>query len=56
MLGDRVLVFSPRPGTIVADLKVPLKRPRHRTDPVVVELRAQGAGGAGDCDAVSALR
>jgi ABC-type nitrate/sulfonate/bicarbonate transport system ATPase subunit len=41
LLSDRVLVFSPRPGTILADLEVPLERPRHRADPVVVELRAR---------------
>jgi ABC-type nitrate/sulfonate/bicarbonate transport system ATPase subunit len=47
LLGDRVLVFSPRPGTIVADLEVPLKRPRHPTDPVVVELRARALAALG---------
>lgn len=33
-LADRVLVMSPRPGTIVADLGIPFERPRD-----VVELR-----------------
>lgn len=33
-LADRVLVMSPRPGTIVADLPVPFERPRD-----VVEMR-----------------
>lgn len=33
-LSDRVLVMSPRPGTIVADLAVPFERPRD-----VVEMR-----------------
>jgi len=33
-LADRVLVMSPRPGTLVADLKVPFERPRD-----VVEMR-----------------
>ena len=33
-LADRVLVMSPRPGTIVADLAIPFERPRN-----VVELR-----------------
>jgi ABC-type nitrate/sulfonate/bicarbonate transport system ATPase subunit len=41
LLGDRVLVMSPRPGRIVADIKVPPRRPRERTAPDVVALRAR---------------
>jgi NitT/TauT family transport system ATP-binding protein len=41
LLGDRVLVMSPRPGRIVADLPVDSSRPRKPTDPEVVALRAR---------------
>ena len=42
-LSDRVIVLSPRPGRIVADIAVPLDRPRDKhvvTDPGFVALKA----------------
>ena len=41
LLGDRVVVLSPRPGRVVADLAVDVSRPRHRTDAAVMALRAR---------------
>src|SRR5215208_6907959 len=40
VLGDRVIVLSPRPGRVVADLRVAPARPRDRTSPEVQALRA----------------
>ncbi len=47
LLADRVLVMSPRPGRVVADLPVALPRPRVRTDAAVVELRARALAALG---------
>jgi len=39
MLGDRVVVMSPRPGRAVAEVSVELERPRKRTDPELAALK-----------------
>lgn len=40
-LGDRVLVFSPRPGRIVAEFQITLPRPRSLEDMAVVNQTAE---------------
>jgi NitT/TauT family transport system ATP-binding protein len=40
-LGDRVLVFSPRPGRIVGEFRISLPRPRSLEDATLVEQTAQ---------------
>ena len=37
-LSDRVIVLSPHPGRLRAEIDVPLERPRHRTDPAFMAL------------------
>jgi NitT/TauT family transport system ATP-binding protein len=37
-LSDEVLVFSPSPGTIRNRISVPVRRPRARTDPAILEI------------------
>jgi NitT/TauT family transport system ATP-binding protein len=38
-LSDRILVMTRRPGTIKADIKIDLPRPREEDDPQVIALR-----------------
>jgi len=38
-LADRVLVLSPRPARLLADVAVDAQRPRRHDDPVLVDLR-----------------
>jgi ABC-type nitrate/sulfonate/bicarbonate transport system ATPase subunit len=47
VLGDRVVVMSPRPGHAVSEIDVGLPRPRRRTDAAVVDLRERALNALG---------
>ncbi|MDR2690455.1 MAG: ABC transporter ATP-binding protein [Azoarcus sp.] len=40
-LAQRVVIFSPRPARIIAEIKVDQPYPRHRGDPALAELRRE---------------
>ena len=47
LLADRVTVLSQRPGRVIAELDIPIARPRARTDPEVLALRERALGALG---------
>src|SRR3954453_8953939 len=48
LLADRIVLLSPRPGTVVDTIDVDLPRPRARTDLAVVELRERALTALGE--------
>jgi ABC-type nitrate/sulfonate/bicarbonate transport system ATPase subunit len=40
-LSDRVMLLYDRPTSVYRDVPIPLDRPRHRTDPKMIELEAR---------------
>ena len=50
ILGDRIVVLTPRPGRVCLDIRVPLERPRHREilfDPEFLVIRRAVLGALG---------
>jgi len=48
LLADRIVLLSPRPGTVVETIEVDLPRPRSRTDLAAVELRERALRALGE--------
>jgi len=48
LLADRIVLLSPRPGTVVDTIEVELPRPRARTDHEVQELRERALTALGE--------